>query len=600
MTSNGVYTEELLTGDQKAAYNQIVKWLEEKQVILFDALSGTGKTFILSALATSRDYDVTKSVQFIVFRRDQASEMLQKNIDAFTYVSYIMRNFCLPYKNALQFNQMFSQKKCKNSIDILYKLITYLKKFSDVSNNIKIIIVDTYTISSPLLLFLLYLVSVKNNIKLIFSGNILQQGTISDSSFHMRNNFYIIKILCDQTVNKLTRNMRSSDDNFNNKLSCFRVMITTYRPEGNIPFYFNFRYLLYCLFRSKYFTEERFDTLYLAHCHHEITKRLYRFIDHLKDINKSYVIEPFYTSEKEAIHLYPINKKFFPGLLLVIGCEYVHVTKDGINEIVCLEGMNYKNNKLQSLNVRFVNDKCSIQKEITRSYLNYYQILPAYRKWILSEGTEKKTLWQFPLRIYTLTYDTASGRTISNDVELSSNFAYVNSFYVGLSCVTQGSAIHKIHDDKYFLSLRMTEYMENEQGDKEFYYRCPSHVKNCDNILQYPFKVDKPIDKITWYTVESIQDFEKKESIHYLRIKRSMYEQSKKVKDKTTSLMKVAEFVKYNKSVIFDTIQMIPNTYSSEATKNTKLDEDYTKSKAYTFLKETFTNWISNNKQTKK
>ena len=559
-------TVEKLNHDQREVYYDIQEWLKNEKgtVIMIDAPSGTGKTKILSCLA--RQY--ADSTDCIVFRRDQASELEENEMKGYTYISYCMHHFNLPYNHAIK---MFNVNNL-NAIDLLYDLMKYSLKYSETFNDINTIILDTYTLASPAMLLLLHIVSLKKHMNLIFAGSKMQQGALSKCRLHNRSNYYIIQILSDLTITRLTKNMRLTDDNFETKLSYFCEMLQSRKPEGDVQFHFELRYLLYSLFRTKYFTEERYDTLYMSQYHHDITGRLFRFIDHLVLNGTHYVIEPFmYGKEDDSkvVHTVRHDRKFFPSLLLVKGCKYVHITERGAHKIVELEQMIYnKNKKLEILVVRSVNE--GTVTKITRCKLNYYQLLPAYRKWLLPKETTEVELWQFPLRIYALTYHAALGQTIkSTKVELSADASNANSIYVGLCSVPNSAAIHKIHASQDLLSFVVTDYMENERQDEKHYYRCPRQDPNRNQILESALKSgsNEFIDKIQWTTVNSIIAFESKKSNAHLRIERTLYNQTKK--EKTTSLMKATQFVKSNPSLILDTI----NAISKENLTENKSDE---------------------------
>ncbi|XP_076243037.1 na[+]-dependent inorganic phosphate cotransporter [Calliopsis andreniformis] len=548
-----------LTTEQREAYNNIKKWINNKRgtTTLVQTPSGTGKTFVLSVVAKVNN----TSVDYLVFRKDQASQLSLDKIVSFTFVSYIMRHFGLEYQKA---TRMFSITGMKD-IDILYWLIKYSLRHKNLTDRhtINTIILDTYTVSSPLMILLLYVLSLKNNINLIFAGNLLQVGAVYKSPLHNRNNFYIAEILSDQVIQNLTKNMRVRDNALMNKLSLFSEAIECYKSEGEVPFYFGLRYLLYCLFQPKYFTEERFDTLYISQYHLDITKRMYRFIDYLKSNSVRYVIEPYqYWNEKkyETIPMDSKDGKFLPGLLIANGYKYVYITREGIHRIVRVEEMIFSGNKLTTITICYLDDN-RVEK-IQRCCLNYYQILPAYRSWLTSKSMDGWILYHFPLRLYTLTYHAVLGQTIkAQSVEISANYSYptstANSIYVGLSCLTTESAIHKIHATQDLLSFVVTNYMEIERQDTEFYYRCPENDENRDEILKYISTkgINKCIDDIKWIDVDSIIRFESKKSIGHLRIRRSLYEQKTK-KEKTTSLMKVAQFIKENKAVIRSAIDV--------------------------------------------
>ncbi|CAK9798679.1 hypothetical protein ANTPLA_LOCUS1727 [Anthophora plagiata] len=600
-----------LNNYQKKAYNEISELFNKSsnKVVVIDAPSGSGKTFLLCTLAAKYDKEV-----FIVFRKDQASEISSKNINSYTYMSFNMHYFQLSYPRAIH---MFSMSG-KDSIRELYKLLIYSKKFAITDTNKTIMIVDTYTIPSPAMLLLLYIVSLNNNMNLIFAGSKMQLNPIDNSALHSANNFYIVQILNDLFVKKLGKNMRAYDTVLCDKISHFYEELEQYKPNGNIALQFNLRYTLYKLFQEKYFTEERFDTVFIAQTHKEITARLYRFVAYLNSIGKSYVQAPFYFKKQENLFSLPVIRigKFFPYLLLVEGYKYIHVNKNGSHEVVTLEKVLYTNGQPVTLQVRSSNnDDCVM--EISQCILNHYQILPAYRTWLLKNVGRDLELLQFPLRPYTLTYHAALGRTIKEEnVELSLDCTYANFAYIGLSCVREYSAIYKIHTPRDLPSYAVTHYMENKKEDNIYYYRCPPNDSASNRILEYVYDrgTIEAIDNIKWTDVDDVKTFERKKITSYLRIPRCMYKQLSKEAD-TTPLMQIAQFVKDNPNVICNTIKMIPDDDIRDSNKNNnnnnnsgtkkkdkkrnKLQEQqqYVESQALIYLRNKYTEWIDANKE---
>ncbi|OAD51896.1 hypothetical protein WN48_04058 [Eufriesea mexicana] len=588
-----------LSQQQKTVYEDISKFLKAKKngVIVIDTLSGTGKTFLLSTLARS----YSRSAKFVIFRKDQASRISLNNIDTYTYISFVMHYFSLTYKHAIR---MFRTNSLDNVAE-LYNLIVYSKKFVD--NTSKIIVLDIYTIPPPSLLILLYIVSLKNQLHLIFAGSSVQLETIHKSPFHDESNFFIIQIMGDLIINnKLPKSIRICDSVLEYKMSRFSQILKQYKTAGNVPFHYNIRYALYCLFRSKYFVEERFDTIYIAQTHKIIKNRMHRFIQYLKSNGKRYVESPFYYVDKHGVNM-PISithsGKFLPNLLLVEGYKYIHINKRGIHNVVHLEKIVYENNEVCSLKIRFVTD--NRVENILRDKLNYYQILPAYRTWLLTNIVHTDELWQFPLRPYTLTYHAALGQTINQEeVEFdTTNCHQANFIYVGLCCVRHYSDIYKIHDTRDLLSYVVTDYMENVRNDKRYYYRCSSIEVNENKIFEYITNngLNKYIDSIEWRDVPDIKQFEKM-PMYCLRIERSLYEHLNKSID--TPLMKVTRFIKENPSVILHTIKMAPVgdfnvcdhnkdiVYVKNKKKKTKEREKRKESSAFDYLKNEYNRWL--------
>ncbi|CAD1481015.1 unnamed protein product, partial [Heterotrigona itama] len=385
---------------------------------------------------------------------------------------------------------------------------------------------NIYTIPSPTMLLLLYIISLQHKLHLIFAGNGMQLNAINKSQFHKENNFYIMQILNDLTINKLAENIRICDNMLESEVSCFHKRLLQIQPAGNIPFYYNLRYYLYTLFRSKYFTEERFDTIYIAQTHKNIKKRLNRLIDYCKLSGRSYYEEPFYYHNIKGI-LLPLPKN-----------------RKGVHHVVLLQNVFSSNFHIVSLEIRFIKD--DHVEVIQRVQLNYYQILPAYRKWLMEKIKYTDELWQFPLRPYTLTYHAILGQTLKEEqVELNADCFYANFMYIGLSCIRHESDIHKIHDQDVAGYL-VTEYMENVRNDTTYYYRC---WLDTHTIYEYVTNKQpvKYIDDIEWTTVNDVKQFESMRNMTcscYWRIKRTVYEKSNGKVD--TPLMQVARFVKEN------------------------------------------------------
>ncbi|KOC64017.1 hypothetical protein WH47_02338 [Habropoda laboriosa] len=603
---------------QKTAYNDINKLLKESKdkVILIDAPSGSGKTYLLCTLATNYD----AAVKFVVFRKDQASQIAKlKNVNAYTYISFNMHHFNLSYKLAIQ---MFRQH-ITNNIKELYWLIVYSKKFVTFDKEGSVMIVDAYTIPSPVMLLLLYIVSIKNHMHLIFAGNKMQLNAICKSTLHNESNFYIIQLFADLTINRLSENMRTYDSVLDYKILQFREKLLNCKSAGDVKFNFDLRYLLYTLFEDKYNADERFDTLYIAQKHIDITARLHRFVLYLNSIGMSYVQSPFHYEHQQRWYSLPVNvrAKFFPYLLLVEGYKYIYVDVKGVHDVVILKQIIFDSDcqplppcslEPTTLLVQSVNNNCTMK--IERCVLNYYQILPAYRNWLLRDVGLNANLSQFPLRPYVLTYHATLGRTIEKEaVELCTDCTHANFMYVGISCVREYSAIHKIHDKQNLPDYVLTHYMAKKQNDNRYYYRFPTKDPNRDEILKHISSgtVINYIDNIQWKDVKDVSQFERQKLGSYIRIERSAYNHTNK--ETTTPLMQIVKFVRDNPNVIREVIKNAPvedfrifnNNMNNDNNNNAKnkngnkqqQKKQYTESKAYVYLKDKYAEWFDANEK---
>ncbi|XP_043604546.1 uncharacterized protein LOC122577331 [Bombus pyrosoma] len=544
-----------LNSDQKEAYRNICEKLDQNgnSVIMINAPSETGKTFLLRTLA--KNYQKS---EFITFRKDQASNITLEGIQTNTFVSFCTRHFNLTYHQAIQ---MFHTSR-KDMIEELYKVILYSKKF--VAEDTSVLILDIYTIPSPAMLILLYILSLKHKLHLIFAGDGLQLNSISKSVFHKESNYYIIQILQNLTISNLNKSMRIHDPVLQEKVQNFYKLLQQVQLAGNVPLNYNIRYYLYTMFRPQYHASESFDTIYIAQTHCNITRRLYRYIHQLNLTGTTYYEAPFcYGLDKTKFPLDSSNPdshkyKFFPTLLLVRGCKYIYITEEGIHHVVRLKDILFKDNEIESLIISFLKGTKDVET-IKRVKLNYYQILPDYRNWLCktSRIDNKNDIWQFPLRPYVLTYHATVGRTIDEaPVELSAECVYANFLYVGLCSVRQNSDIHKIHDERDLPGYLITKYMETlsaNEDSKEYYYRCDLTKSEIDEYIDK--KDGKNLDNIKWTTMNDIHNFERRRT-GFIRIKRSEYQKSNKKVD--TPFMQITKFVKENRDAILHTIEISP------------------------------------------
>lgn len=515
------------------------------KVLSLDSCPGTGKTFLMSSFSTS--YYNSGLITYIVYRTQLARNANKiGEIHGMTNSKFIINYFDFKFKQS-----MAQYTTTCTELDGLFRLLMILKNIRRLPE-FNLLILDEYTIVAPELLVFLYLYCNHFNINLLMSGDAQQQNSIEKSRYHNMSNFYLLKILRDDSI-ILQQIMRCTDEQYNGKLEGYRNLIK-YTGYGNTKFYYHVEYYIFKCFKKHYFIANDYTATYLASTHLQLTNRIKRYVEFLKKTNTKYYIAPFYAKVTvgEQIRYIKMNEertgKFYPMYILVPNTRYICTAADFAGFVTLNEVILNSNNYPISIIIT-KDDGKKIQLELTSILPT--QILEPYMNWLMEDPIYGKysatSLVQFPIiPLYISTFHSAQGLTLSNNIEIDTNKATCESIYVGLSRITEGLMLKKIYSPK-ILSMYTTYLIEKYKKEKEYYFSIPLN-SNSLAILNGDYEEAEKAEmmkNLEYRNFESIETFER--YVGFGKIKQSCY--SNVIRDTTeTKLMKLCRFIKLHKT----------------------------------------------------
>lgn len=436
------------------------------KVMLLDAPSGTGKSFLIDCL-----YLCLRYTSMCVIARNKSLLNYISTIKAMktmTTCKFIMTYFNMVYENAISvFRDIYiSIEDVKSTIE---SVISNYKKW-----NFNLLIIDEYSMESPLLLMTLLIIAKKENVNVIIIGDIKQQNTLTPSRFHKDTNYNLLKILKDIHMYELKEQMRIKDKALNNLISGIKLFINN-DSLGNIKTTFQLKYFIYENLKLKFLKKgSLLNDIYVTDTHKNIKKRVEKLENYLKNNNISYVLEPFEVQNQQlkSTLILPNNDKFLPYLLLIEGGNYLYNKSKFVKIIKINEN---------SLDIKDINsnEKFNITKSIWNKH--NHECVDVNFNWLNSFVEEGYNLIQYPLRLTMFTYYFIQGLTFKQQsVCIDLDSIYANSLYVGFSRVTTIDQITEI-ESKDFLSMLYTEYKNDE-----YFYKIPKPTDFIiNNLLMY-------------------------------------------------------------------------------------------------------------------
>lgn len=497
--------------------------VEEPKIILIDAPPGCGKSFTISAFIASCNRRV--HVGFTVY-----SKQLRENIDklelvqAHTNCKFIMKTLNRRYYEAIN---LFKDK------DTLYETLYYIYTLVEehVPLSCQVLILDEYTIASPLFVLFLIWSSSKYKYNLILVGDKNQQKSISESAYNNRNNTYFLieTYISDVNMLSLEEQARITDPVHAEKVS----NIKSYIRNKDEDLTFHLKYLIYQYFKPHFFKSQKFnnDVIYMAAYHKLLKRRLLK----LETLSGNVIRAPFkyYIIGKDKETLTDIdlldvdstnNEKFLTYLLLIPGYIYNLHLPNG--RMVRVKFINMFQDLLIVENVQTLE-----QYKVSITECSFH-MNEEHRKWLLSlimnseDGKCHETdisIHNYPLTYtFVYTYHAVQGITIEkSNIDINLDARTLNSIYVALSRIKNESQIQSIETCDLF-DLILTDYKNDKYYYKTASRNCNVNIKNAlFNFVSTKSRSDD-IDKLKFTEISSYKDFERANNTNK-RICRSKY-----------------------------------------------------------------------------
>ncbi|UOT91828.1 Helicase 2 [Aratus pisonii nudivirus] len=448
--------------------------LNDPVVILLDAASGTGKSFLINCM-----YICFKNIKSVVIAK---SKILLKSICSientddhtnYTTCKFTMDYFNMEYDDAIV---KFSDKYDIEDFEIVIKELLNQKKW-----DFNLLIVDEYSMESPLLLTVLLIKAKVENVNVIFMGDNKQQNTLTTSKLHVDTNYNLIKSLPHLKCFELVEQVRIKDNDLKTLIKNIKEYIGD-DVKSNVENNMMLKYDIYCNYKEKFTALKKniLKDVYMTETHYKIKKRLETLKEYVTLNKINHTFEPFELITQKGVKsvlLLPDDYKYQSSLMLIEGGQYLYNKSSFVTLIKINESnveIQYNDNKL----------KLTINKIIWNK--QYHECVDDNYKWIIShipedEEQEKCNILQYPLRLIFFTYYFVQGLTYSNEtIAIDLDAKYVNSLYVAFSRVKTLDQIVQIETND-FINLVLTSYMD-------------------DNYL---YKVNRP----TLTLIENLQNF---------------------------------------------------------------------------------------------
>lgn len=420
-----------------------------------DAGPGTGKTFLIAMLLLSYSEDVL----YMVYSKRLMNilNVIQFNGDAKTCCKSLMDMLNIKYYDAKYLwsctNSTF-QEKCSN----IYKKV---ENITNTELMYSLYILDEDSVVSPWHIYFLFCLGSLYNKHVLFMGDRYQQNSINKTNYHNQSNYSLICSIKNIHVLNLHERIRQQTDvEFINILENISNIFKSYNLNVEIKFNFALKYKIFNLLCKHFILKENFDTLFISQYHQEIKKRLCRYEKYIIDNKISYTRAPFMLKIKDKFIKAEIkeNVKFLNYIVLVKNKRYIYNPTAEFQYIIELIDFDEEKNYIIAKNLNNL-EIIKIHRIRIQSFFipeEYLVLLPV-------------GLYQFPIKPLISTYHGAQGLTIHNDnIELDLDCSTLNSFYVGITRITERKQLQKIHTkDLSSLIITLTK-------NDDYYYRISS------------------------------------------------------------------------------------------------------------------------------
>lgn len=450
--------------------------LTEPITCLLDAPSGTGKSFLIDCL-----YLCMKNTHITIIARNKTllnsicTIPNPQNMNIKTTCKFIMETFSMEYNEAIQlFKGIESIAEAESTIKLLLG-----KRKSPESN---LIIIDEYSMESPLFLSTVILMTALDKSNLLIIGDSKQQNTLMPSKLHNGSNFSLLKNFPNIQVYNLDEQMRIKDDKLLHVIEIIKSFIERENCEsnGNVKNTFQLKFEIYKQLKE-FFVKKSISVLnciYLTDTHVNIKKRALHMIEYAQKQNINWKIEPYELIEENnakittrKLLLPEDNPKFLHGLLLIEGCQYLYQKK---YFVTCMS--------IKPDHVTVKNDKGELIKLTKVLWTKqYHECVDVNFKWIMGHVKDVNKILQYPLRQTLFTHYFVQGLTFKDQkVVIDIDALWANSLYVAFSRIT------KIQQIVHVLSSDVINFIYTQYKNDDYLYKIPKVTPVVlDNLQQF-------------------------------------------------------------------------------------------------------------------
>ncbi|UBZ25660.1 helicase 2 [Carcinus maenas nudivirus] len=439
--------------------------LVDPKLLLLDASSGTGKSFLVDCLAICLRNTSTVVIAKNSTLLKSICNVVTHSISAMTTCKFTMLYFDMDFQTAI--------KVFKDNYLSIDEVAIFINKIIKTHKpwNFNLLIIDEYSMESPLLLLIIIILARIEKVNLLIMGDIKQQNTLTTSRFHKGTNYKLISILGDDIkLCKLSEQMRIKDNRLLQLISGIKTLIDD--TVGNVQATYGLKYFIYLNLREKFTTKTNpLIDIYLTDTHKNIKEKVEELVEYAKKNNLKCVIQPFEIKNKVTGKLSPLilptKDKYLPNIPLVEGCQYVYN-----KTFVTLK-------KINSQSLEIVDNKTKEELCISKSIwsISDHACVDDNYKWITKHIPDYETgeyyIIQYPLRFAYFTYYFVQGLTFGDGQKISFDLdtQLANSVYVGFSRIKDSNQITKIHCKDLF-SFIYTQYKNDE-----YFYKVPEILK---------------------------------------------------------------------------------------------------------------------------
>nr|WOZ57652.1 helicase 2 [Menippe mercenaria nudivirus] len=466
-------------------------------VCLLEAPSGTGKSFLIDCLYLClRNQNITIAARNKVLLSNICT-IRQSDMNVVTTCKFIMDTFKYSYEET---TALFDKIDTTDQLKCIYKSMNERCNFG----NTTLIVVDEYSMESPIFLTIIVLLAAINKINIVFIGDSNQHNTLTPSALHNSSNYNLLNTFPVKSFN-LDEQMRIKDVDLNCLVDTIKTYIhnrKTIEDSGDVKNTSLLKYEIYKQCKAV-FSKHHINTtqcIYLTDCHKKIKKHILKTMDYAKQHNIAWKIEP-YGMWKEGfdpiVMSLPSTHKYMSALVLIEGGLYLHPTK-GIVTIVTLD--------VDEIEVRIhkTQEIVTIRKAIWSK--KYHACVDGNYRWLMNHVEDGWKLLQYPLRPCSFTHHFVQGLTFpTENVIIDIDASSANSLYVSLSRIGKTDQLKFIYTDE-FLGFLLTEYKNDG-----YIYSIPNPSLNLINHLkQYIGNRYYTFQDVTNYQTLSQSTFENK------------------------------------------------------------------------------------------